>query len=157
MKKNASRATSAESAALVDDKQMRQSRKALTTKPPETDPDSQLFPDRLSMLRDDSAQDEGRKNDKDKPDLRQLRNLPNALAAICRVLDYGAKEYGPANFAKVSSERYDKAMIRHALSEGRDAATGELHVAHVACCALIYLENLVTGKAEPAKEEDGRE
>ncbi len=91
---------------------------------------------------------EGRKDDKGKPDLRQLRNLPNALAAVCRVLDYGAKKYGPANFAKVASERYDTAMIRHALSEGRDVDTGELHVAHVACCALIYLENLVTGKAE---------
>ena len=100
---------------------------------------------------------EGRKDDKDKPDLRQLRNLPNALAAVCRVLDYGAKKYGPANFAKVASERYDTAMIRHVLSEGRDVDTGELHAAHVACCALIYLENRVTGKAEHAKEEDDRE
>lgn len=100
---------------------------------------------------------EGRKDDKYKPDLRQLRNLPNALAAVCRVLDYGAKKYGLANFAKVASERYDMAMIRHVLSEGRDVDTGELHAAHAACCALIYLENRVTGKAEHAKEEDGRE
>lgn len=99
---------------------------------------------------------EGRKDDKDKPDLRQLRNLPNALAAVCRVLDYGAKKYGPANFRHVSPERYDQALIRHALSEGRDTETGELHAVHAVCCALIYLENTLSPKpptAKPAKKE----
>jgi hypothetical protein len=93
----------------------------------------------------------GRKDDSGKPDLTQLRNLPNALAALCRVLDHGAKKYGRNNYKLVSSKRYDKALLRHALSEGVDADSGELHAAHVAACALIFLENLVTGKAEPPK------
>jgi hypothetical protein len=95
--------------------------------------------------------DTGRKHDSGKPDLTQLRNLPNALAALCRVLDHGANKYGRNNYKLVPSERYDKALLRHALSEGVDSDSGELHAAHVAACALIYLENLATGKAETPK------
>lgn len=95
---------------------------------------------------------DGKKYDKGKPDLTQLRGLRDALATVCRVLDYGAKKYGRENYRMVASERYDKALLRHALApEERDEETGELHVAHVAACALIYLQNRANGKAETPK------
>lgn len=96
---------------------------------------------------------DGKKDDKGKPDLTQLRGLRDALATVCRVLDHGARKYGRENYRMVASERYDKALLRHALDpEDRDEESGELHVAHVAACALIYLQNRANGKAEPPKQ-----
>jgi len=69
----------------------------------------------------------------------------NALRAVVRVLDAGARKYAPDNWRKVpdARRRYYDAVHRHIGEwwdgEKLDPETGEHHLAHAACCILFLL------------------
>jgi hypothetical protein len=69
-----------------------------------------------------------------------------ALAAVVRVLTFGAAKYGDENWRTVedSRRRYYAAAMRHVAAwwagEARDSESGEHHLAHAMCCLLFVLE-----------------
>ena len=73
-----------------------------------------------------------------------LKSMPNAVNAVIKVLDDGAKKYTVDNWKKVEPERYEDAMLRHTLSylngDKHDLDSGSHHLAHAACCILFMLE-----------------
>lgn len=91
----------------------------------------------------------GRKADLGKP---RYELVPQrALAEVVKVLTHGAAKYGDFNYLKVEEHRYHGAIGRHlAQAVGvsldgsepseTDVDSGLLHLAHVACNALILLE-----------------
>lgn len=80
-----------------------------------------------------------------------------AINPILRILEFGAKKYAHHSWAGVGPERYVEALGRHVIefmdrypSEGlnsRDAESGELVLAHLACNVLFLL-------AHPQREPD---
>ena len=42
-----------------------------------------------------------------------LKDLNESVQSVIRVLEYGAKKYSRANYAKVETERYEDALGRH--------------------------------------------
>lgn len=86
----------------------------------------------------------GRKDDAEKPrfDLIQFR----ALAAVVRVLTFGARKYAPDNWRLVPEpkRRYYAAALRHLtdwwLGQRLDPQSGEPHLAHAICCLNFLLE-----------------
>lgn len=86
---------------------------------------------------------EGRKDDGGKV---RASLLPNGtIAAVLRVLEFGARKYGAENWREVpdARRRYYDAADRHLRAwwegEALDPDTGESHLAHVICCALFLL------------------
>lgn len=73
-----------------------------------------------------------------------LQDLNKATNSVVRVLEYGARKYSRANYAKVENERYLDAIGRHYMAylsgEQNDPETGESHMAHIACCALFLIQ-----------------
>lgn len=73
-----------------------------------------------------------------------LKDLNQSVQSVIRVLEYGAKKYSRANYAKVENERYEDALGRHYMAyltgEKNDSETGESHLAHVVCCALFMMQ-----------------
>lgn len=73
-----------------------------------------------------------------------LKDLNQSVQSVIRVLEYGAKKYNRANYAKVENERYEDALGRHYMAylsgEKNDSETGESHLAHVVCCALFMMQ-----------------
>jgi len=71
----------------------------------------------------------------------------HALAAVARVLDYGAEKYEPNSWREVESARYNAAARRHRIArdmgETRDVESGLLHLAHEAANILFQLELLI--------------
>lgn len=76
-----------------------------------------------------------------------------ALAAVSKVLEFGAEKYSPWNWHKgFLWLRLWNAATRHLFAwvtgEDRDPETGLSHIAHAACCLLFLLaheeENLGT-------------
>lgn len=69
----------------------------------------------------------------------------DALWAIVRVLEFGARKYAPGNweFVEDAEARYYNATIRHMTAwwagEWADSESGEPHLAHAACCLLFCL------------------
>jgi hypothetical protein len=61
----------------------------------------------------------GAKLDHDKMDMSLLEYLPNALAEIVHVMDYGQTKYSRGGFLEVEDapRRYTSAMLRHWLKE----------------------------------------
>jgi hypothetical protein len=82
----------------------------------------------------------GRKEEDDKPDTGYLVDLYPALQEVLKVLSYGAKKYSRSNWRKVSAVKYRKAVIRHALTRGKDEETRLDHLAHAAADALLALQ-----------------
>ena len=88
---------------------------------------------------------EGRKDDQTKPRYDLLP--PEPLAAVVRVLTFGAAKYGDENWRQVpnAGRRYYSACLRHleAWRQGEefDHDTGESHLAHATCC-LLFLAGL---------------
>ena len=89
---------------------------------------------------------EGIKYDAGKPRIGfLLRSFPNALMALARQNDFGAKKYDEFNWKKVSVERYEDAFGRHSLKSLSDKTaideSGEYHLASVIwnACALYEL------------------
>lgn len=91
------------------------------------------------------------KDDKTKPDFSLLPL--QELAAVVRVLEFGAKKYGRDNYKAGeghSSNRLLAACLRHLASyqagEKTDKDTDESHIAHAACCLIFMLYNQYHGK-----------
>lgn len=61
----------------------------------------------------------GAKLDHDKLDMSLLQLVPNALAEIVRVMDYGQTKYSRGGFLEVEDapRRYDSALFRHWLKK----------------------------------------
>lgn len=94
---------------------------------------------RLSIVSSNSTG--GVKFDQDKP---RWSLLPQGvIAAVVRVLTFGAKKYSPDNWKKIEPVRYEDAAMRHfdawRNGEKRDPETGESHLAHAVCCLLFLL------------------
>lgn len=86
------------------------------------------------------------KHDSQKPNLAILLDMPQALAEIARVLEYGAAKYDHKNWAKCDDpERYIAAALRHISAyhngEKIDPESGYSHLAH-AVCSLLFLEEI---------------
>ena len=86
------------------------------------------------------------KADGGKPNLAILLDMPQALAEVARVLEYGAAKYDRKNWAKCDDpERYMAAALRHLTAyhncEILDPESGRSHLAH-AICSLLFLEEM---------------
>jgi hypothetical protein len=74
-----------------------------------------------------------------------------AIAMVARVMELGAKKYGPYNWRQypVKEGIYIAAAMRHlALADAGehiDEESGQAHYAHVAACMLILLDAKVVG------------
>jgi len=93
--------------------------------------------------------DEALKYDKDK---LSWSILPfNALEHIVRVFMFGASKYSRGNFRNgFEQHRLIDSLLRHTISyargEDRDLESGEYHLAHVGCCVLMLLCNVLEKK-----------
>ena len=76
---------------------------------------------------------------------------PAALIYMAKVMELGAKKYGPYNWRsnKVRHTVYLSAALRHLLTaldgESIDPESGSLHVAHAAACMAIIMDAKATG------------
>ena len=70
----------------------------------------------------------------------------DAVEAVVRVLDFGARKYEVDGWRHVRDawRRYYAATMRHLTAwwrgEERDPESGEHHLAHAACCLLFLIE-----------------
>ena len=103
----------------------------------------------------------GRKDDADKLDMTLLDDMPRAVAAVVEVMQWAITKKQPLPYQRsswldVSADRYRAAIGRHTndaarqtatpgnidpVRHQRDAETNLLHLAHIACSALMALEN----------------
>lgn len=87
------------------------------------------------------VESQGMKFDTDKPKWSLLPK--GTIAAVVRVLTFGAKKYAPDNWKKIDPERYYDALQRHVEAhrngEQFDPETKEHHLAHAVCCLLFML------------------
>ncbi|HEY6019295.1 MAG TPA: dATP/dGTP diphosphohydrolase domain-containing protein [Candidatus Paceibacterota bacterium] len=82
----------------------------------------------------------------------QMGLIPvGALVSVARVMELGAKKYGPYNW-RAKSVRfmvYANAALRHLFAwiggETFDPESGEPHWAHVVACGLIVLDAMHVG------------
>lgn len=84
----------------------------------------------------------------------------DALVAVGEVLAFGANKYAPGNWANGAEwSRYQAALLRHyaafANGEDRDAETGLLHLAHLACDSLFLLAYQLRGIGKDDRAERG--
>jgi Domain of unknown function (DUF5664) len=100
-----------------------------------------------------NAHTPGAKLDAGKVDLTFLEDWPHALAAVCRVAEFGANKYSRGGWLKVPDgfRRYTKAMLRHVLRIGDldvilGVAPEHIHDAQVAWNALSRLEMKLRGE-----------
>lgn len=74
-----------------------------------------------------------------------------AMESVARVMELGAKKYGPYNWRskKVKAMVYANAGLRHLFKwiggESIDEESGQPHLAHCAACMLIVLDAMATG------------
>lgn len=85
----------------------------------------------------------GIKYDSEKPVMALIP--PLALEAEARVWSFGMKKYAAWNWTKgLKYTRIISALMRHLLEimKGNDVdpETGELHAAHIRCCAAMLIE-----------------
>ena len=93
----------------------------------------------------------GKKYDNEKPMMYLLP--PSALEAEARVWTFGMKKYDAFNWTKgLKYSRIISAMLRHILEimKGNDVdiESGELHAAHVRCCAAMLIEFTMSNRVE---------
>ena len=106
-----------------------------------------------------NSRTDGRKDDGGKLDMTLLDDMPRAVAAVVEVMQWAVTKKAPVPYERgswlgVSPDRYRAAILRHLNAAGkqastddepvrrqRDDETGLLHLAHVACSALMALEN----------------
>lgn len=95
--------------------------------------------------------DKGIKYDQDKP---LVALIPaSALEAEARVWTFGMQKYAAFNWTKgLSYMRILSAILRHTMAimrgEDVDAESGQLHAAHVRCCAAMLIEFTMTHRTE---------
>lgn len=77
----------------------------------------------------------------------QMGLIPvGAMGAVARVMELGARKYGPYNWRSKAVKKmvYAHAALRHIFSwisgQTHDPESGESHLAHAACCMLIVLD-----------------
>jgi len=92
----------------------------------------------------------------------QLHLIPaSALIPLARVMESGASKYGAYNWRgqPVTTTTYISAAQRHLVAyldgEDTDPESGQSHLAHVAACAMILLDAVVTGNAENDRPPPG--
>lgn len=101
----------------------------------------------------------GRKDDSGKLDMTLLDDMPRALAAVVEVMQWAITQKQPTPYDRgswlgVSADRYRAAVGRHANGAAKQASvngvpvrfqkddeTELLHLAHMACSAMMALEN----------------
>lgn len=105
------------------------------------------------------TKDFARKDDAGKLDMTLLDDMPRAIEAVVRVMQWANTEKKPVPYARsswlgVSADRYRAAVMRHfrdaahqstrapyeAPERQRDSETNMLHLAHAAASALMALE-----------------
>ena len=85
----------------------------------------------------------------------------DALREVAEVLEFGAREYGVANWQRLADPetRYLDALLRHVVAhasgERRDPKTGMRHLAHAAVNALFLI--WFGQQAEKREEEDNEQ
>ena len=112
----------------------------------------------LALVSRVAATPTARKDDSGKLDMTLLDDMPRALAAVAEVMQWAITKKQPAPYVRgswlgVHADRYRAAVLRHNNGQGkqatadeaprftRDAETSLLHQAHIACSALMALEN----------------
>lgn len=90
-------------------------------------------------------QDAGSKDDAEKP---RTDLLPfGAIIEVAHVMTFGAKKYAPHNWKGLSATRLFGAALRHgfawAMGEDNDPETGRSHLAHMAACVLMVLDQVL--------------
>lgn len=101
----------------------------------------------------------GRKDDSGKLDMTLLDDMPRAVAAIVEVMQWAItdkkpKPYDRGSWLGVHADRYRAAFMRHNRDAAqqasvsntptrfeRDKETNLLHLSHIACSAMMALEN----------------
>lgn len=101
----------------------------------------------------------GRKDDSGKLDMTLYDDMPRALAAVTEVMQWAVTKKEPVPYVRgswlrVSADRYRAAIARHnrdaaeqasvsgkPARQERDKETQLLHLSHIACSALMALEN----------------
>jgi len=79
---------------------------------------------------------------------------PPLMLYVAKVMELGAKKYGPYNWRgnKVLATIYAEAAMRHILAyldgETLDPESGQPHTAHVAACMGILLDAEATGNLD---------
>lgn len=86
----------------------------------------------------------GIKYDNEKPDFSLIS--PWALDEVAKVMTYGKRKYAAHNWRLgLTNTRLFSAAMRHGFAwlrgEDVDQETGFNHIAHMACCTLMLLEN----------------
>lgn len=103
--------------------------------------------DEVKAIVDDrkSQVEKGTKYDSGKPRIGEMvQDFMKPLLQVCKVWEFGAKEYSKSNWKKVENgaDRYTNAMIRHFIAEDTeviDKQTGLHHAVAVAWNALARL------------------
>ena len=86
---------------------------------------------------------------------------PPLMIYVARVMELGAKKYGPYNWRgnKVLATIYAEAAMRHLLAyldgETLDPESGQPHTAHVAACMGILLDAEATGNLDDDRHTPG--
>lgn len=101
----------------------------------------------------------GRKDDSGKLDMTLLDDMPRAVAAVVEVMQWAItkkapKPYDRGSWLGVHADRYRAALLRHNRDAAQQASVGNkparferdketnlLHLAHIACSAMMALEN----------------
>lgn len=105
----------------------------------------------------------GRKDDGGKLDMTLLDDMPRALEAVVEVMQWAVTKKKPVPYERgswlgVHADRYRAAVLRHNTASAkqestcpkslaarfqRDDETELLHLAHLACSAMMALENTI--------------
>jgi hypothetical protein len=80
---------------------------------------------------------------------------PLALESVAKVMTYGAQKYDKFNFLSGEGLAYSRlidALLRHLWAfikrEDTDPESGEPHLSHLCCCALMLLELTLRSKGK---------
>lgn len=83
---------------------------------------------------------------------------PSLIEAVARVKEYGNKKYGSQeNWTTYSDDDLYNAMMRHILAINTDCykvdnESKQLHLAHIACNAMLLIERYKRGNNEKQKD-----
>lgn len=115
----------------------------------------------FDLISESGTEVAGRKDDSGKLDMTLLDDMPLALEALVKVMQWAVQDKKPKPYERgswlgVHADRYRAAILRHmrdATDQARpgkspfsarfqrDKETNLLHLAHVACSAMMALEN----------------
>lgn len=73
------------------------------------------------------------------------------MLSVAKVMELGAKKYGRMNWRKqpIQASTYYSAMFRHMVAwfegEDNDPESGQPHLAHAICCAMLVMDSQKLG------------